>query len=184
MDSFAGSDHGEKYGDAGVVTRKQFRDATPFMSHFVHTFTKIERCLNSDELKALDYEVSSSGVWRAAIATQLLPSQVNRLASVRQELEAFERSESAIADTVETESPDMGSLGGGVPSYPPQNVDEIEPINAGETHVLSRDLGMSEAAAAGRVDQIRLTFRRCREGFPGNFRPGARRGGLGVTWAL
>jgi hypothetical protein len=98
-----------------LACQKKFKDATPFLAHFVHTHTPIERCLDADELKALDYEQGSNGVWRASIATQLLPSQANRLATVRQELAAFEDS----------------TLAGGYSGTPPNNPHEITPLESG-----------------------------------------------------
>ena len=73
-----------------LFCNKHFNNVTPFMAHFIHTWTDIARCLDTEELQALDYDVSASGVWRATPSTQLLPSQVNRLPTVRQELEVYE----------------------------------------------------------------------------------------------
>ena len=72
-----------------VLCKKAFNDAKPFMAHFVHTHTKSERCLDTHELRALDFEQGSNGVWRASLVTQLLPSQVHRLPTVRNERKAL-----------------------------------------------------------------------------------------------
>lgn len=77
-----------------LFCKNHFKDATAFKAHFVNTFTPVERCLSSHELKALDYEQSANGIWRQTILTQLLPSQAARLPSVRQELAAFNAGES------------------------------------------------------------------------------------------
>lgn len=95
-----------KVDDSGVyhcvACSARFKDAAPFMAHYVHTFTPIERCLDADELRALDFEQSKSGIWRITIATQYLPSQIARLATVRQELEAFTAAETAKRELAET----------------------------------------------------------------------------------
>jgi hypothetical protein len=77
-----------------LFCKSHFKDATVFKSHFIHTFLPIERCLDSDELTALAYERGANGVWRQTLLTQILPSQVARLPTVRQELAAFDAGES------------------------------------------------------------------------------------------
>jgi len=77
-----------------LFCKSHFKDATVFKSHFIHTFTPIERCLDSDEMAALAYERGANGVWRQTLLTQILPSQVARLQTVRQELAAFDAGES------------------------------------------------------------------------------------------
>jgi Zinc-finger of C2H2 type len=77
-----------------LFCKKLFKDATPFKAHFVNTFSEIERCLDTEELKALDYEQGANGVWRATIVTQLMPSQAARLPTVRQEYTAWQAMES------------------------------------------------------------------------------------------
>lgn len=42
-----------------IVCRKQFGDATGFKAHYVHKFTRKERCLTALELRALDFAQST-----------------------------------------------------------------------------------------------------------------------------
>jgi hypothetical protein len=70
-----------------VLCRKNFSNAEGFKAHHVHVFTESERCLDSDELRALDFAQRKNGVWATDITTQLSPSQIARLASVRPEIE-------------------------------------------------------------------------------------------------
>ncbi|MGO9988939.1 MAG: hypothetical protein ACLPSY_09230 [Steroidobacteraceae bacterium] len=103
-----------------LLCRKKFNHATPFNAHFVHTHTPIERCLDADELKALFYEQSSTGVYRVAGFTQLLPSQVNRLPTVRAEMDSLEARESAARESRELVSAIkrwIAELVGDVPQY-------------------------------------------------------------------
>jgi hypothetical protein len=50
-------------------------------------------------LHALDYQNLKSGAWGTDSATQLLPSQIRRLATVRQELSTIEASAPSEADS-------------------------------------------------------------------------------------
>ena len=84
-----------------LFCKSHFKDATVFKSHFIHTFLPIERCLDSDEMTALAYERSANGVWRQTLLTQILPSQVARLPTVRQELAAFDAGESVKRELAE-----------------------------------------------------------------------------------
>jgi hypothetical protein len=70
-----------------VLCGKSFATAATFRAHHVHKFASIERCLDSLELRALGFTRTKAGIWGEDITTQTLPSQVARLASVRQETE-------------------------------------------------------------------------------------------------
>jgi hypothetical protein len=72
-----------------ILCKKEFLYAAPFKAHHVHTHLPIERCLDADELRALDYEQNATGVWRATQATQLSPAQLNRLPTIRHDLEGL-----------------------------------------------------------------------------------------------
>jgi hypothetical protein len=78
-----------------VLCKQVFKEVHGFQAHHVHTHTSRERCLDAHELRALLFEQSAAGVWRIALTTQYLPSQIARLASVRIEAEALERDERA-----------------------------------------------------------------------------------------
>jgi hypothetical protein len=69
-----------------ILCKKNFASAEGFKAHHLHVFTRLARCMDRDELTALDFVQRKNGVWATDITTQLLPSQVNRLATVRQEL--------------------------------------------------------------------------------------------------
>jgi len=72
-----------------VLCNKRLLHAAAFRVHHVHTHLPIGRCLDSDELRALDFEQSAGGLWRSSLGPQALLSWVNRLATIRQEMEAF-----------------------------------------------------------------------------------------------
>jgi hypothetical protein len=72
-----------------ILCKKSFANAEGFKAHHVHVFTSAERCLDADELRALDFATRKNGVWETKVFTQLLPSQIARLATVRQEQEAL-----------------------------------------------------------------------------------------------
>jgi hypothetical protein len=72
-----------------VLCKKNFSNADGFKAHHIHVFTEAERCLDADELRALDFGQRKNGVWETKVFTQLLPSQIARLATVRQEQEAL-----------------------------------------------------------------------------------------------
>jgi hypothetical protein len=84
-----------------LFCKSHFKDATVFKSHFIHTFLPIERCLDSDEMTALAYERGANGVWRQTLLTQILPSQVARLPTVRQELAEYDAGESVKRELAE-----------------------------------------------------------------------------------
>jgi hypothetical protein len=70
-----------------VLCKKYFGDVVGFNAHHILKFTTKERCLDSHELTALDFKVSKSGVYNGGLLTQILPSQIARLATVRQDVE-------------------------------------------------------------------------------------------------
>lgn len=70
-----------------VLCKKHFSNADGFKAHHIHVFTSAERCLDADELRALDFAQRKNGVWATDITTQMSPSQIARLASVRPEIE-------------------------------------------------------------------------------------------------
>lgn len=74
-----------------ILCKEHFADAVGFQAHHVLTSTLYERCLDADELRALDFAKRRNGVWDVKLFTQVLPSQIARLATVRQQLEALEK---------------------------------------------------------------------------------------------
>jgi hypothetical protein len=84
-----------------LACNKVFACSAGFKAHHVMTFTPNERCLDSDELGALSFERSASGIYRISLITQYLPSQIARLPTVRAEiaaLAAFESAQHALAN--------------------------------------------------------------------------------------
>jgi hypothetical protein len=76
----------EAEADAGYtcsLCKRTFADLEGFQAHHIHNFTAGERCLEADELRALDFVERRSGIWARDIATQSLASQIGRLATVR-----------------------------------------------------------------------------------------------------
>lgn len=70
-----------------VLCKQHFSSAEGFKTHHLHVFTSAERCLDADELRALDFTQRKNGVWATDITTQTSPSQIARLASVRADIE-------------------------------------------------------------------------------------------------
>ncbi len=89
--------HKKRSGDEWVclVCKKAFASATGFKAHHVHTFTSAERCLDSDELRTLGFELSGADVWKMVSTTQYLPSQIARLPTVRREIAELEAADRA-----------------------------------------------------------------------------------------
>jgi hypothetical protein len=94
-----------------VLCRKVFKEVQGFQAHHVHTHSNRERCLDTSELRALLFEQSAAGVWRIAIGTQWLPSQVARLASVRVEAAALAKEDHAANDSAEKTTAIRAELG-------------------------------------------------------------------------
>jgi hypothetical protein len=57
----------------------------------------LRRCLDAMELLALGYERRSSGCWALTPTTEVVPSAVQRLSSVREELEHYEHTGEVLA---------------------------------------------------------------------------------------
>ena len=74
-----------------VLCKKHFADAEGFKSHHLHAFTKLARCLDKDELRALCFVERRNGVWARDITTQTLPSHIARLATIRPEIDLLGR---------------------------------------------------------------------------------------------
>lgn len=70
-----------------LLCKKAFASGVGFKAHYIHTFTKAERCLDSAELHSLHFELDTAQVWRMSIQTQHSASQIARLPSVRASLQ-------------------------------------------------------------------------------------------------
>lgn len=71
-----------------VLCKQRFAGHFSFKAHHILKYTSLERCLDRDELTALDWTRSNRGIWYATSDAQTRPRQAQRLATVRQEIEA------------------------------------------------------------------------------------------------
>lgn len=71
-----------------VLCKQKFANQTAFHAHHIFKHTRSERCLDQHELTALDWTRSKRGIWHAGNSAQTRPSQIKRLPTVRQVLEA------------------------------------------------------------------------------------------------